>query len=763
MFDTLHNKYDGTKCGHKTVFSETEENRLADWVVDMSRIGYGRTREELLTTVQNILDVDNRVNPFKNNKPGKDWFYGFLKRHPSISVWTPLQLGKERAIVTPEKIVGWHQNFLDYFGSSDKTQINVMPYMSASGHYIPPMLVFPGKRFTYNVLEGFERAAMGRSDNGWMDSVLFVDWLRDVFIPSVKHQGVQFPVLLFVDGHSTHITWDASEICKKNDVILYCLQEHASHLMQPLDLRLFSSLKENWKQAVRQYQMEHVGDFVTKQTFARVFKSAWVKSTTVDIAIHGFRDAGLFPLNADVVLNTHKLIPSTIFCSEKPESTTNVSSSFSATNRFTPQASVSHGQGESGSTVRPTVQISQPSTSTATNRSTPPASTYPRHGDSRTAVRPTVQISQPSTSTATAIFTPSSSAYPGHGESRTTVRPTVQMSQPTSAATNRSTPPASAYPGQRQSRTIGRNTCEVSQPSTSAATNRFTPPTSTYPGQGESRTAVRPTVQISQPSMSAATNRFTPPVSTYPRHPTYRVASTASVPTSHDSTEVTQGQDQLSVFESILGEDTVKLYEKRKAEGYDVPDHMYQMWLSLKQTSISPFGRFLNVPCVPQRKKKRGGRTQSLPKAITGDAYRQILQDGKRKKEEIEQLKVMKRTEREEKRKKKEENREQKKRVRDEKRRLKEAEKERGRADRRMLDTSEEEDFSLNDSTDVEMTPVGQTSKFYKCELAYDNRPLAWISCEKCERLFHLDCTDVPVDDLTPEEIMDFPFECLFC
>ena len=118
-----------------------------------------------------------------------------------------------------------------------------------------------------------------------MDSELFLTWLRDVFIPSVEQRDVKKPIVLFVDGHSTHLNLAVSELCKEHNILLYCLLEHASHLTQPCDLKLFSVLKDWWRQAVRDFQMENVGDFVTKQKFAGVFKKAWVKSTTIDVAI----------------------------------------------------------------------------------------------------------------------------------------------------------------------------------------------------------------------------------------------------------------------------------------------------------------------------------------------------------------------------------------------------------------------------------------------------------------------------------------------
>ncbi|XP_050400998.1 uncharacterized protein LOC126817869 [Patella vulgata] len=247
----------------RTILSPDEENILAEWVINMSKIGYGRTKCELLAKVKSILDKDTRITPFKNNMPGKDWYYGFIRRHPNISVqikdstiyadpsrwYNADESGFPLCSKTCKVLAERGQKNIYNFTSSDKTQITVLAAMSTAGHYIKPLIVFPGQRFSYNPLEGFEEASFGRTENGWMDSELFSTWLRDMFIPEVVERGVRRPVVLFVDGHSTHLTLDACDLCRENGIVLYCLLEHASHLMQPCDLQRIEKekLKEQRK------------------------------------------------------------------------------------------------------------------------------------------------------------------------------------------------------------------------------------------------------------------------------------------------------------------------------------------------------------------------------------------------------------------------------------------------------------------------------------------------------------------------------------
>ncbi|GFS09135.1 PiggyBac transposable element-derived protein 4-like [Elysia marginata] len=84
------------------------------------------------------------------------------------------------------------------------TQITDLACSSAAGEMLSPLIIFPGQRFGYNPLEGFKKARFAKSNNGWIDGEIFTSWLETAFIPDVDH--LPKPVLLFADGHKTHLT-----------------------------------------------------------------------------------------------------------------------------------------------------------------------------------------------------------------------------------------------------------------------------------------------------------------------------------------------------------------------------------------------------------------------------------------------------------------------------------------------------------------------------------------------------------------------------
>ena len=54
------------------------------------------------------------------------------------------------------------------------------------------------------------------------------------------------PLLLLLDGHSTHYQPDVVHFAKDHEIIMLCLPPHTKHEVQPLDYSVFKPLKAQW-------------------------------------------------------------------------------------------------------------------------------------------------------------------------------------------------------------------------------------------------------------------------------------------------------------------------------------------------------------------------------------------------------------------------------------------------------------------------------------------------------------------------------------
>jgi len=137
----------------------------------------------------------------------------------------------------------------------------------------------------------------GLSDKGWVDTQLF-QGLTEHFLPNAVGSR---PLLLLLDGHSSHYQPDLISYAKEHNTILFCLPPHTTHESQPLDASVFKPLKQNWQDVCHQYVQDNPGKVVTKYQFSELLKEAWQRTMTPSIIIAGFRRCGVFPLNPDAI------------------------------------------------------------------------------------------------------------------------------------------------------------------------------------------------------------------------------------------------------------------------------------------------------------------------------------------------------------------------------------------------------------------------------------------------------------------------------
>lgn len=137
------------------------------------------------------------------------------------------------------------------------------------------------------------------SVNEWMESDIFTNYFnKTTFLKFCD--SVNKPILLIYDGHSTHIDERVIESAIKNNVTIIKLPPHSSHLLQTMDLAVFKILKSSWDEKLTRYQRHQQGVKMPKWKFSLIIKNVW-KETSPDLLKSGFKKAGIYPFNSEVV------------------------------------------------------------------------------------------------------------------------------------------------------------------------------------------------------------------------------------------------------------------------------------------------------------------------------------------------------------------------------------------------------------------------------------------------------------------------------
>ena len=196
-----------------------------------------------------------------------------------------------------------------YITGDTKKQITVLACTNAAGFTIPPMVIFDRKSLNPQTIKGEVPGSIyGLSSNGWVTQELFCDWFSKHFLAYVPSTR---PLLLLLDGHSSHYCPEVIRLAAAELIVVFTLPPHTTHLTQPLDKSVFTSLKICWRHACHDFITQNPGRVVTRYDFCSLLSEAWYKMKSI---ISGFRVTGVCPLNREAIK-----LPGDQYESFKPE------------------------------------------------------------------------------------------------------------------------------------------------------------------------------------------------------------------------------------------------------------------------------------------------------------------------------------------------------------------------------------------------------------------------------------------------------------
>jgi 4-hydroxybenzoate polyprenyltransferase len=186
--------------------------------------------------------------------------------------------------------------------------------ISATGKACPPLVIFKGQSVQqqwFKSLEGYDNWEFTATKNGWTDNVVALEWLQKIFIPSTAPKDPKQWRLLVVDGHKSHATLDFMWECFSNKIYVVYLPPHTSHVLQPLDVGVFSSLKAAYRREAGQLNLHTDGTITGKQLFLFCYQRARSEALTTKNICSGWRGTGLWPINMAKPLMSGLLVENT--------------------------------------------------------------------------------------------------------------------------------------------------------------------------------------------------------------------------------------------------------------------------------------------------------------------------------------------------------------------------------------------------------------------------------------------------------------------
>lgn len=319
------------------------ESALVFWVKTQCAIGYAPPLSQFRLFAQRLLQTHG-LPP----RIGKDWYRRFLLRNPDVrTARTHLieykrfngactenihvffdRLAEPTILKIPPQFIynvdecgiseGMGHNgqvvadsSVDFVLRKDgnkRTWITIIECICANGTAIDPLIIFTGKSIQQQWYpdENHHRWASWKfwtSVNGWSSNEIGLKWLKELFIPNTKPTDPLQWRLLILDGHASHTSADFMGECFSNQIWLVFLPAHTSHVLQPLDMGVFSALKRFYRSCLTDIATRSLIVSPGKKEFLEAYVEARAIKMNEKNIKSGFSAAGIYPKDPSKPLN----------------------------------------------------------------------------------------------------------------------------------------------------------------------------------------------------------------------------------------------------------------------------------------------------------------------------------------------------------------------------------------------------------------------------------------------------------------------------
>lgn len=339
------NKYDAQE--HTQRLSRQQETHLVQWILTQEALGLAPTHQQVREFAGRVIKAGGDNIPL-----GKAWMEGFLRRNPEVRTVRGKPLDSCRLHGASTKII---KDFFRFFllplileispdlrfnmdetgllegrgsnglvlGSAEHKAVmkkqpgsrcwtTIAECISATGRALTPLVIFKGlsvqNQWFPSEVDFLADWAFEASEKGWTSDAIALKWLQEIFIPQTKPKKPS-KRLLIVDGHGSHCTDDFLYECYKNDIYLLFLPPHTSHVLQPLDISIFSPIKAYYRQALAKYLDLEDSTPYGKMVFLRCYHEARKLGLTERNIRAGWLGSGLWPVNMAKPLMSKFVLP----------------------------------------------------------------------------------------------------------------------------------------------------------------------------------------------------------------------------------------------------------------------------------------------------------------------------------------------------------------------------------------------------------------------------------------------------------------------
>ena len=108
-------------------------------------------------------------------------------------------------------------------------------------------------------------------------------------------------VLIMYDGHRSHVSLPLIQWARQNNIVLFVLPPHCSHLLQTHDVSCYGPFEVAWNAALHRHLRESGGSAVSRYGICKLACRVYTNTITPSNIQAAFKRCGVYPYNPDVI------------------------------------------------------------------------------------------------------------------------------------------------------------------------------------------------------------------------------------------------------------------------------------------------------------------------------------------------------------------------------------------------------------------------------------------------------------------------------
>ncbi|XP_052275610.1 fumarate hydratase, mitochondrial-like [Dreissena polymorpha] len=328
---------EATHSGPPPTFTQEEEAHFTDHLKLMASCGYGYSRSEVVNMASEYAIFLRKRD--KEHPLTLKWFRLFMQRWPELQLLKPRGLEVQRAKATNTESVSTYYAELGYIldkynlkhkperiyivdekglSTSHKQPLEVPSCQSqqqavtsastnlvtiigcgnAIGKSVPPFFVFPGKRMKSQLLDGGVDGVDGTvTESGLSNSAVYKRYLEQHLLKYLPERCLDNPVLILYDGHKSQVNLGLIDWAKSQNIILFVLPAHTSHVLHPFDVGCFGPFERIYSSVCHKFMHDNCGQSITRINVCALGSKAYSQSLSSKNLQASFCKTGLYPYN----------------------------------------------------------------------------------------------------------------------------------------------------------------------------------------------------------------------------------------------------------------------------------------------------------------------------------------------------------------------------------------------------------------------------------------------------------------------------------